>query len=323
MTRATLLATLLCIGCGSPTPRFAHVRRTEDPVVLERWTMGTRLRIVAFAREEVVAAALDEAGRLDALLSTFRLSSALSALNAAAGRRVAVPPELAQYLRSAVALAERTGGAFDPTVGPLVAASRSRDPGAIAAARALVGFRNVVFHGISEIELRLPGMAIDPGGIGKGWAVDAMVSRLRAAGVSAAFIDFGESSFYGMGAPPGRSGWAVRLRDAHGEPTGPDLILRDRSLSTSMSLALAEEPDRPSRPHIIDPRDGQLVMTPRIAAVVCPSGAEADALSTALVVLGQEGLAVLDRFPAASAWIHEEGRPPTARGELPLAPRPR
>jgi thiamine biosynthesis lipoprotein len=186
-----------------------------------------------------------------------------------------------------------------------------------------VGFRNIVFSGDSEVELRLPGMAIDPGGIGKGWAVDAMASRLRASGATSAFIDFGGSSFYGLGAPPGRSGWTVRLRDATGAPRGPALILRDMSLSTSMSLALPEAPGQPPRPHIVDPRDGRLVTTPRLAAAVCPSGAASDALSTALVVLGLDGFDILERFPEAAAWVHEAGRPPASRGDLPFRDPPR
>lgn len=324
---AIVCATAACATAttGTAPPAAPRMDPLAAPVVLERWTMGTRLRVIAWASEREVSAALDECDRLDALLSTYRPESPLSELNRRAGEAVHVPAEVHRFVRGVVELSERTGGAFDPTVGPLLAALRREDgvdrEAAVHTAQALVGVRHVEVLDGDVVALRLAGMSLDPGAVGKGWAVDAMVATLRRAGVTRAFIDFGESSFYGLGAPPGEAGWKVRLRDADGEPTGPVVVLRDRSLSSSMSLAIPEEPGQVARAHIVDPRSGRFIDTPRLAAVVSVSAAEADALSTALVVLGEGGLDILEGFRGATAWLQDGERPPVVQADFPAERR--
>ncbi len=290
---------LMAAGCASAPPAVA---RPAPSVERARWVMGTRLRIVAFHESEAKAAAaieraFGEAERLDALLSHYKADSELSAINRDAGTWREASPEMLTFARACLDAAARTDGLFDPTVGPLVRAGGATD------ARALVGWRLLEFDG-TRVRLARAGMALDPGGIGKGYAVDAMVAALRAAGVSRALVDFGESSFYAYGEP----GFRIAVRDASGQPLGPHVELRDASLSTSMTRTF---PDR--RTHIFDPRTGLAVETARTAAVVMKSATMADVLSTALCVGGAERMDLVERFPGTWAWFHEQGSPPVER----------
>lgn len=290
---------LLAAGC-------AHsARPTEGPVERTRWVMGTRLRIVVWdkqsaAAERTIARAFEVAEALDGLLSNFKPESELSRFNAAAGQWMEVSPEFLRFLRASLDLAQRTDGLFDPTVGSLVRG----EPG--AATR--VGYRMLSVDDLgARARLELPGMALDPGAIGKGVAVDAIVAVLRESEVRRAFVDFGESSFYALGEPATR----IALRNARGEPQGPVVMLHNTGLSTSMTTTFPE-----GRHHLLDPRSGQRVEKMRIAAVISRSGTVGDVLATALAVGGQDSLTVVERFPDVWVWLDENGQPPLTRGQV-------
>jgi thiamine biosynthesis lipoprotein len=130
------------------------------------------------------------------------------------------------------------------------------------------------------------GAALDAGGIGKGIALDAIANLFREQGARAAFLDFGGSSQLALGAPPeSPSGWKVAVAGAETGTLLGVLHLRDAALSTSRASA----PGNPAGP-IVDPRDAVPVPPPRLATVLAPDATTADAWSTALVVLGRDGL---------------------------------
>jgi len=230
------------------------------------------------------------ARRLDAVLSDYREHSALSRLNRGEAPQEGWPADLVRFLRAGRRYCRATRGAFDMTVGALVNLYRRGGASAteITRARATVGCDAIRIVGsnaeecgdeqprCSRLALRA-GTRLDPGALGKGYAVDAIVAALRAVGVRCAFVDFGGSSFYGLGAPPGRDGWPVGIDGASGDHPMEIVALRDRALSSSESLAAG-------RAHIVDPRTGALVTARRGAAVISASASEAEALSTALVV---------------------------------------
>ncbi|HEX9186187.1 MAG TPA: FAD:protein FMN transferase, partial [Vicinamibacteria bacterium] len=145
----------------------------------------------------VVAAALDEIGRLDRLLSHYRRDSPLSRLNReAASGPVPVEPELLELLSECLRWSRESDGAFDVTVGPLMKAwGFFRDEGRVPSdpelTRALedVGFRHVVLdREAGTVRFDRPGMELDLGGIGKGYAVDRVVGLLRRRGVASALV---------------------------------------------------------------------------------------------------------------------------------------
>jgi thiamine biosynthesis lipoprotein len=126
---------------------------------------------------------------------------------------------------------------------------------------------------------------LDAGAIGKGMALDAIATLLRRRGVQAAFLDFGGSSHLAIGAPPeSPAGWIVAVTGLVPGVVHGTIALRDCSLSTSRTI----QSDASEGP-IIDPRDGNPVTQPRAVTVVHDQATDADAWSTALIVLGRRG----------------------------------
>ncbi|MGD8375980.1 MAG: FAD:protein FMN transferase, partial [Acidobacteriota bacterium] len=175
----------------------------DPPVVRARYLMGTRCTASAYGDPapavRLVHESLEAIAGLEARISTWDRGSELSRANRAAGAGVAaIRPELAALLDRSLALARVTGGAFDPTVGALVAAwdlrgdGRVPDPEALARAREAVGFEKVRLDPDSgTLEYAVPGLWMELGGIGKGLALERAAVPLRAPDVSAALLDFG------------------------------------------------------------------------------------------------------------------------------------
>jgi thiamine biosynthesis lipoprotein len=277
--------------------------------------MGTVLQLTLLAESEAAArAAADECfalgAELEVVLTTYDPASATSRMNASAGRGpFAAPPALAQILADSQRLARATGGVFDPTVGPLIelwtaAAQTGRLPSAaaIAAAQRHVGIERVAIGRYGRISLG-PGMAVNFGGIGKGWALDRMRERLAERGVANALFDFGGSSWLALGAPADAPAWRVLLRDGRGGYAGA-ASLRDVSASFSESFGQWSEIAGRRYGHVIDPRTGWPIQEPLAGIALAPDGATAEALSKALLVLGpEEALAVVAGVPGAEALL--------------------
>ena len=269
------------------------------------------------ALPEVVSAALDEVDRIDRLMSHYRTDSPLSRLNReAADGAVAVEPELFDFLAECLRWSRDSDGAFDVTVGPLMKAwgffrheGRVPQQREIQSALALVGHRHVVLdreHG--TVRFDRPGVELDLGGIGKGYAVDRVVALLRRQGIGSALVNLGGSSVYGLGAPPGAEAWQVGIQD----PVDPGrealcVALRDRALSVSGGYARHFEKDGVSYSHIMDPRTGRPVQGALSVAVLSASATDGDALDNVLFVQGLKRarafVARLDPSQAAAVYF--------------------
>lgn len=265
---------------------------------------GPRLRAERAARRAFALVA-----RLERLMSDFLPHSALSRINRAAGRPVIAPAELARALRDARRLAGLTGGSFDPTIAPLVALWREAatrgarpSPAALRRERARVGWRDLALSG-RRVLLRRAGMALDLGGIAKGWAADRLgevVARWR--GLSA-LVNFGESTLLAVG----RGSWPVLLRHPLRGVAGWFALSRG-ACSTSASLGRVWRVGRLAVGHVIDPRSGRPLARPAQVTVLAPSAAVAEAASTALLVLGRGALPKASRRLGVEAcWIDPEG----------------
>jgi thiamine biosynthesis lipoprotein len=250
----------------------------------------------ATALPGAVGAALDELDRLDRLLSHYRPASPLSRLNReAAIGPVRVEPELLELLDLCLRWSRESDGAFDVTVGPLMKAwgffrDEGRVPGKEELARALavVGYRHVILdREAGTVRFDRPGVELDLGGIGKGYAVDRAVGLLRRRGIGSALVNLGGSSVYGLGAPPGGQSWEIRIQD----PTDPaktalTVSLRDRALSVSGGYARFFEEDGVTYAHVMDPRTGRPVPGLLSVAVLSTSATDGDALDNVLFVEG-------------------------------------
>jgi thiamine biosynthesis lipoprotein len=261
--------------------------------------MGTVLEITLVAEDPeraraAIARCFAEIDRLETIFTTWREDGELAQLNARSGRGPQrASPELIAILRDARAFSQQTGGAFDVTVGPLVALwRRAGARGALPSEREIAEARSRV----GGAQLRLDpsggtielaaGASLDLGGIAKGWALDRVGERLRDEGFARGLLDFGGSSLLALGAPADGPAWRVLVE------AGLLLRLRDVSVSISDGFSqFAEIGDRRVS-HIIDPRSGLPVPHAQRAIVVAPLGGTAEAWSTALVVLpAREGVA--------------------------------
>lgn len=279
---------------------------TPGSVSLSAYAMATRFEVVMHGGDPVRLRAageeaLGEIERLDARLSLFHPGSELRQINARAVRGpVKVEPRLFSLLLRAGEISAATDGAFDINIAPLMRAwgfaggqGRVPDPSDLDAARAVVGMRHVHYDEAEfTVEFDRPGIEIDLGAIGKGWAIERAAECLRESGVESAFIHGGTSTAFAIGSPPGEAAWRVGVR---GSDSVVDLV--DGALSVSAARGKWFAEGEVEYGHVIDPRTGTPAGNTLIAAVTGPSPTECDALSTALLVLGEPWLPTLgERF---------------------------
>lgn len=296
---------------ASPAPASSKTFRRA------RLAMGTALAISVCAETEARAgealdAAFAEMDRLERILSTFREESETSNLNRGAGGEFqAVSPELLDLLARSRAMATSSGGAFDVTVGPLVALwRRAAESGSLPAEQDLVAARNACGPTVVEtdpehgrVRLARAGAALDFGGIGKGYALDRAAVALEDHGGARALLDFG-GQVLALDPPPGEAGWKVDLRDARDpQRIRSSLRLVRASISTTADYERGLVIAGKRFSHVVDPRTGRPVEGMLGASVVCATATEADALSTALYVLGPEAGAELARLRSAAAFL--------------------
>ncbi len=254
--------------------------------------MGSTYSLVLYGpdREQLEQAAelaFAEAKRLDEELSNYKPESPWSQVNRfAAERPVPVPVELFDLLSACVNYSRLSDGAFDITVGPLMrvwgfykGSGHLPKPGEVKAALASVGYKGILLDPKTRtVRFAKKGLELDPGGIGKGFAVDRMVDVLRKAGIQIALVSGSGSSIYGMGAPPGEKGWTISIRDPHDETkTVQDIVLHDESLSTSGSYEKFFEAEGKIYAHIMDPRTGFPAQGMLSVSVITPHTIDSEA----------------------------------------------
>jgi thiamine biosynthesis lipoprotein len=248
--------------------------------------MGSTFSLVLYGRDRAqlqsaAHAALDEAHRIDALISNYQPDSEWSEVNRSAGLRpVHVSAELFDLLSASLRYSRDSEGAFDITVGPLMKVwgfykgeGLLPRPAEIAKALESVGYRHVRLDAVARtVQFDRPNVELDPGGIGKGYAVDRMVDVLKRNGVSIALVSGSGSSIYGMGAPQDESrGWRIAIRSP-GDPhrTAAEVFLKDMSLSTSGSYEKFFRAEGRTYAHIMDPRTGYPAQGAASVSVMAP-----------------------------------------------------
>lgn len=303
---------LVQLACQAMATRFELVLHGDDPVHLRA------------AGEEALA----EITRLEAHLSCYRPTSDVSRINRqAAHTPVVVEPWLFALLDQARQWYEATDGAFDPTVGPLMRCwgfvnhtGHLPEAEALAAARACTGMHHVRLDAATRtVTFQQPGVQLDLGSLGKGYAVDEAVRLLQDLGITDALLHGGTSTVYALGTPPEAEAWTVALPLPGTDDTPLAVLpLRDEALSVSAVWGKAFVAGDKTYGHVLDPRRGHPVEGAVMAAVVAPSAADTDALSTALLVLGPEAcrsheIDARTRFPSLRAAVVF---PPDAEGHL-------
>lgn len=278
--------------------------------------LGVEVRVTGYAPDDSTArsaarAAFAEVARLDSMMSDYRASSDVAAIARAAPGWAVVGPETMAVITVALRVAARSRGAFDPTIGPLVALWReSRTTGrlpsseAIRAAKALTGWRAVeVDPERRAIRLRHSGMRLDLGGVAKGYIIQSALGVLASHGVASAMIEAG-GDLAVSAAPPGATGWRIDLATSDENLRRQAGALTNAAVATSGTGEQFVEIAGRRYAHLINPRTG-LGLTDRVTTTVI--GADAalvDAVATAASVLGsRRGPDLIRRLPSVAGSV--------------------
>lgn len=310
ITAVAGLSTAFGGGLAVGVLREARLHRVSET----RTRMGTVVTLTAVhpdagAARDMIRAGFGEMARLEGLLSRHRRDTPVGRLNAT-GRLHEAPAELLAVLREAGALAAASGGAFDPTVAPLLGlyerafTETGRPPRDedIRAARALVDHRGVSIDG-RAIAFARPGMSITLDGIAKGFIVDRTIDVLVGRGAERVLVDAGGDMATG-GSGSSADPWTVAVQDPHRERGSVGVLrLGGECIATSGDYMRSFTLDRRFH-HIVDPRTGRSPEALSSVSVVAPSAMVADGLSTTLMVLGPErGLELLARYEDAEGLV--------------------
>lgn len=305
------------------TPGFCAENDGDEPA-LERFAtkrpaMGSTFEIVAYAAtREKADAAFDAAFRhieeLDAIFSDYREDSEASRLSAASptAKPIQVSREMAEVVGRALKLSEQSGGAFDITVGPLTRlwrrTRRQRElPTAerLQAAWAAVGYRHLRLDPEQRtLELLAANMRLDFGAIAKGFTCDQVLAALKQHGIERALVN-GGGDLAIAAPPPGESGWLVGIAPLKpADPPSRFLRLSNCGIATSGDAWQFVEIDGRRYSHILDPKTGLGLPDRFSVSVIARDGTDADALATAISVLGpQRGLELADKQTGAAGLI--------------------
>jgi thiamine biosynthesis lipoprotein len=314
---------LLFPASAAPAQESLRLEKSAD-------AMGSTYSISVYGSDRVkmeaaVDAAFDEVKRLDDLLSNYKPDSEWSQVNLSAARQpVKVSPVLFELLQQCVEYSRLSEGAFDITVGPLMkvwgfykGSGHLPHRPEIAAALAKVGYRNLQLDPAARtIRFLRPGVEIDPGGIGKGYAVDRMVEVLKRNGVHSALVAGSASSIFGLGAPPDEPrGWAVKIKDPWDQrKTLTEVWLKDMSLSTSGSYEKFFRAEGKVYAHIMDPRTGYPAQGSVSVSVLAPRTLDSEVWAKPYFINGRQWAAehrlkdsrvffCEDRMEKPCAWL--------------------
>lgn len=276
---------------------------TESTLLRTTWrAMATTFEIAfPYGTPHALDAAEEAFDLIDTIedqLTVYRPQSEVCELNRSAPTGfVPVESGLFDLLRTAATITRDTAGAFDIAIGTLIKAwgffrreGRVPPREELAHARTASGMKHVLLDAeTSAVKFRVPGLELNLGAIGKGYALDRVGEMLRNRwGISSALLQAGGSSVLALGTPPGQpAGWSVTIRHpTHEQRTLGTIRLRDQALGTSAATFQYFMHRGRRLGHLLDPRTGWPAAGTACASVVAQTATEADALSTAFFVLG-------------------------------------
>lgn len=292
-------------------PQLTEPSRPAEPayvVSLERRAMACDFEVLLNSDRASDAtpssaglAALDLVDELETQMTVYRAASEVQEINRRAAEDwVGVESRLFGVLELADLLHGETRGAFDITAGPLSRVwgfdrrqGRLPDEAEIAAALELVGWQHLELdRDQNAVRFRQPGTEINLNSIGKGYALDRAAELMSEQGVNDFLLHGGRSTLVARGRRTGQQGWTVRVR----HPLRPneviaEFVLAGAALSTSGSANQSFVLGGKRYGHVIDPRSGWPADLMHSATVIAPTGALADALSTAFYVMGEAAVA--------------------------------
>ena len=273
-----------------------------------RLLMGTFWDVTS-PDKQAGAIVFSEASRIEQLLSKYIPTSEISRLNRLG--KLKVSADTFYIIKKSQEFWRKTSGAFDITVAPLVdlwgftnQEFRLPSDDKIHAVLELVGSDKIILHEKDNVvEFKIPGMKIDLGGIAKGFALDCAVKKLKENNINSCLINAG-GQVYALGDKFGQS-WKIAIQGANKSEIVGTLKLKNKSASTSGNYEQFFFKHGRRYSHIFDPRSGYPVDTQITSVtVLADQGLTADALSTAIFVLGKtKGEALLEKISVTKAII--------------------
>jgi len=322
---AALLSAAFFLGssCAQPVPA-----RTE-------FVLGTVCTVNLFEKgtEKVYQEIFSRLFELESILSANRDDTNLAEINSKAGlSAVKGASETLIILKEALIFSEKTGGAFDPTVGPLVKAwnigtdfAAVPDPAVLSQALSLIDYKKVILdEKEGTVFLTEKGMKLDLGAIAKGYAADEIVRIVTEHKIRRAIIDLGGNVYAFGEKSPGKS-WTIGVRDPENN-TGDSILslpVANKSVVTSGVYERFFEQDGIKYHHILDTETGYPVQNDLLSVtIITGKSMQADALSTSVFALGaKKGKALVESLPDTDAIFVFRDRHIEATGDLPARMR--
>ncbi len=327
-----ILIIFICASLVAATYFFSVARRQVEADSGYRLVMGTFAHIIAVApnshtANKSIQASLQQLRNIEALMSYHRDDSELAGVNRNAYREpVKVSKETFEVIQKAIEFSKLSSGAFDITVGPLMdlwhragEANTIPSDDKLAEARSKVGYEKVILD-VNETTVRftVEGMKLDLGGIAKGYAIDKAVEAMANSGAVGGLIDVG-GNIRCFGKPKDKPYWRIGLQDTNenlgtqisdfgfpAEAGKPLLILKfnDAAVATSGHYRRFAQIQGKKYSHIIDTKTGSSSDKLASVTIIAKDATTADALSTAVIVLGAEkGLALIEKLPDTKAIL--------------------
>lgn len=313
MTRHTISAAAM----AAIAMAAVHLEADQLQTRAFRYLMGTSMRVETIGgttadRDAATEEAFAVIAEVDRLMSDYREDSELTFVNRhAADGPVPISAPTFAVLATAERVSSASAGAFDVSVGPLMRLWGFKDkqprvpsPSELEHVKPVVGARNIVLDAHARtVRFARPGVAIDLGGIAKGFASELAAAALQRRGLSG-LVDAGGNQYL-VGHPLGKTTWSIGIRS----PESSDKLLgvidvSDGALSTTSDASNFLEAGGIRYGHVLDPRLLRPSNAAVSATVVSKDGTLADALSKAAFVLGpKEGLELLDSVPGAAGVI--------------------
>ena len=291
----------------------------QDQKIIKRtqFIMGTLIEITVLETDKnlaqkAISKSFEEMSRLENIMSTHRHDSELSKLNISASSKKRIPasPDLLEVIQRGIHWGKLSNGAMDISIGPAIAlwkfdaeSPTLPNPQELISASDLVDYREISIEG-SSIGLKQTGMSLHLGAIAKGYAVDRAVEILKFFGINSGIVNAG-GDLMAFGSKKGITPWRIGIQ----HPRKPEemivsLALKDKAVATSGDYQKYFILDETRYHHILNPEDGWPSSEAISATVIADTVTDADALSTALFILGAEkGLRLINSLEGVEGMI--------------------
>jgi len=296
------------ISCQMQDQKF--IKRTQ-------FIMGTLVEITVLEEDKelaqkAISKSFEEMSRLENIMSNYLHNSELSKLNMSAGsqKNITVSSDLMEVIQRGVHWGRLSNGAIDISIGPAVNLWKfdsdsplPPSPKKLKSIIGLIDYRGIYIEG-NSIGLKQKGMSLDLGSIGKGYAVDRAVEVLKFSGIKNGFVNAG-GDLMAFGSKKGTKPWRIGIQ----HPRKPEemiisLTLKDKAVATSGDYQRYFIHDEKRYHHILNPEDGWPSGNAISATVIADTVADADALSTALFILGAEkGLDLINSLEGVEGMV--------------------